>query len=175
MGAGRRDSSSSRRSSLLVVERARQALISARLGEAEAVAYVKIISKRQEQERRQGGMFKGYKFALMDRKIQAVLDTEGYVVVNLGDPANRFHFGRDVTMATRMLEERTSSQTMLAELILEECLQRAVALAYQNGKLRIRFPQDPTTDIRNYVAQTRFDLDGEIHRLFVRLTSDAAS
>jgi hypothetical protein len=146
-----------------------EALISARVADAEATAYVKVISKRQERDRREGGMFKDYKFATLDRKIQANLDTEGYVVINLADPANRFHFGRDINSATRFVEERPSSQTLLADLILDECLQRAVAAAYNGGHLRIRFPEDPVTDIRNYVAEHRFELGGEIHRLFVRV------
>jgi hypothetical protein len=145
-----------------------EALLTARLGGIEAVAFVKVISKRQERDRREGGMFKGYKFASLERHIQATLDTEGYVVINLVDPANRFHFGNDVASATRHVEERGSSQTRLADLVLEECIQRAVSEAYQNGKLKIRFPGDPTTDIRNYVAEERFELDGEVHRLFVR-------
>jgi hypothetical protein len=159
------------KTSIAVVGRGKgeEALITARLGENEAIACIKVISKRQEQDRRQGGMFKGYKFASLERKIQAQLDTEGYVVINLVDPANRFHFGRDVGSATRSVEERPSCQTLLADLILDECLQRAVAEAYRNGRLRIRFPEDPTTDIRNYVAEQRFELGGEIHRLFVRV------
>ncbi len=159
------------KTSIAVVGRGKgeEALITARLGENEAIACIKVISKRQEQDRRQGGMFKGYKFASLERKIQAQLDTEGYVVINLVDPANRFHFGRDIGSATRSVEERPSCQTLLADLILDECLQRAVAEAYRNGRLRIRFPEDPTTDIRNYVAEQRFELGGEIHRLFVRV------
>jgi hypothetical protein len=145
-----------------------EAVITARLGSNEAIAILRVISKRQEQDREKGGMFKSYKFATLDRKIQAQLDTEGYVVINLADPANRFHFGRDISSATRAVQERPSSQTLLADLILDECLQRAVADAYHSNRLKIRFPEDPTTDIRNYVAEQRFDLGGEIHRLFVQ-------
>jgi hypothetical protein len=157
------------RSSVAVIGRGKgeESFITARLADSEAVALVKVVAKRQVKDERHGGLFKGYKFGHLERKVQAILDTEGYVVINLSDPANRLHFGPDVESATRNVEERAASQTLLADLVLEECIQRAVSEAYHTNKLKTRFPQDPTTDIRNYSAEKRFELGGEIHRLFV--------
>lgn len=143
-----------------------EAAVTATVGHAEAMAVVKVLSKKQQQDRRKGGMFKGVKFAAHERRVQAVLDLEGYVVVNLNDPTNQFHFGKDPVEAQKSIEDQASSQTLLAELVLGECLHRAVAEAYEKGKLRIRFAGDPTTDIRNYVAEKRFELGAEVHRLF---------
>lgn len=144
-----------------------EALISARIREFEALALVKVVPRRQQRDRRQGGVFRGYKFAVLERRVQAHLDSEGFVIVNLADPANALHFGKDVAAAAVSVETRADSQTLLAELVLGECLQRAVAEAYHGGRLRQRFPEDPTTDIRNYVSEKRFELGGEVHRLLV--------
>jgi hypothetical protein len=147
-----------------------EALITARLGDAEAVALVQVVSARKK-ERPKGGLFRGYKFGVHERKVQAILDTEGYLIINLADPTNHFHFGHDVASATKAVTERSSSQTLLADLILNECLYRAVSEAYTKGKLKIRFPDEPVTDIRNYVADLQFEVGADIHKLFVATSS----
>jgi hypothetical protein len=158
------------RSRLPVIGRGKgeEATITATVGPAEALAVVKVVSKKQQKDRKKGGMFRGVKFDNLERKVQAILDVEGYVVVNLNDPANRFHFGSDGNEAQRSVEGKASAQTLLADLVLAECVYRAVAEAYQKGRLRIRFAGDPTTDIRNYVAEQRFELGADVHKLFLR-------
>jgi len=137
-------------------------VITAKSDTIEAIALVEVQSRRRK--RREGGRFRGYKFQQRpDRKVQVMSDLEGYVIVNLADPTNRLYFGSDVVQATKRLEESPESRTLLADLILDECLQLAVSDAYNKGKLRQRL--DTISDIRNYVAEQRFEIGAEIHRL----------
>jgi hypothetical protein len=153
------------RTSIAVVGRGKgeEAVVSAKSGGVEAIALVQVLSRKAKP--REGGRFRGYKFQILEgRKVQATSDSEGFVIVNLADPTNRLYFGSDISQATKRLEESGASQTLLADLILDECLQLAVADAYNKGKLRQRL--DVITDIRSYIAEQRFEVGAEIHRLF---------
>jgi len=77
------------------------------------------------------------------------------------------YFGADAHEAAVALEKNQASSTLLAELILDQCLQAAVSEAYQRGKLKVRFSRDPATDIASYIAEQRYEIGLPIHRLFV--------
>jgi len=155
------------RTRVVVVGRGKgeEGLLTAQAGAIEALAAVEVVSKKKR--RPEGGHFKGYRFQeISGRKIQTTSDSEGFVIINLLDPTNCSYFGTTPAQATKSVEQRPASQTLLADLILDECLQQAVADAYNKGKLRQRFPTDPLTDIRSYIAEQRFEIGSEIHRLF---------
>jgi len=91
-------------------------------------------------------------------------DPGGNVIINLSDPTNRLYFGSDVGEATKRIEESAESRMLLADRVLDECLHLSVSDAYTKGKLPPRL--DTITDIRNYVAEQRFEIGAEIYRLF---------
>ncbi len=142
-----------------------EAFITASIAAVNTVAYVRVVT-RKTKPRESGGRFKGYVFRSMAEKVQTRTDKDGNVVINLSDPTNRMYFGSDEASATKAVEGRVDSQTLLAELVIDECLQMAVSEAYQRGKLTNRL--DPVTDIRNYVSEQRYEIGAEIHRLFVK-------
>jgi hypothetical protein len=141
-----------------------EAVLTAKSGLTEAIAIVEVHARKAKP--RQGGHFRGYKFQVMEgRRVQALTDSEGFIIINLADPTNRMYFGKTPEGAVHRLESAPSSQTLLADLVLGECLQQAVQAAYAKGLLPTRL--DTITDIQSYVAEQRFDLGAEIHRLFV--------
>lgn len=142
-----------------------EAIVTARVGSSRAEAYVRVTSKRERQ--RTGGHFRGFEFQHLGRKVPAEIDSRGVVVINLAEPTNEMYFGNDADQAARAVEKSKASATLLAELILDQCLQAAVSDAYGRGKLQIRFQRSPVTDISTYIAEERFGIGSSIHRLFV--------
>jgi hypothetical protein len=141
-----------------------QAVLTAKSGSTEAIAIVDVHARKRKP--REGGHFRGYKFQVLEgRKVQALADSEGFIIINLADPTNRMYFGGSPEGAVQRLESGPSSQTLLADLVLGECLQQAVQAAYAKGRLPTRL--DTITDIQSYVAEQRFEIGAEIHRLFV--------
>jgi hypothetical protein len=154
------------RGSVTVVGRGKgeEAFVSARGGTAEAIAAVQVVTKRNRPP--DAGHFRGYKFQpIENRRVQAITDSEGYIIINLLDPTNAHYFGASSDDASARVEESAASQTLLADLVLGECLQQAVQEAYTRGKLAQRL--DEVTDIQNYVSEQRFEIGAEIHKLFV--------
>lgn len=122
------------------------------------------VSKREKQERSAGGIFQGYNFVPLERKIQSQFDPQGWILINTKDPVNQRYFGTD---PYRALEDNPHCQVRLADLILTECLQMMVSEALQDGKLDRRFPNNPEIDVQNYVAEKKFDFGPQIHALIV--------
>jgi hypothetical protein len=142
-----------------------EAILTARVGASRAEAYVRVSSKREPQ--RTGGHFRGFEFQHLARKLPAEIDSRGMVVINLAEPTNEMYFGQDADIAAKAVENNKASATLLAELVLDQCLQAAVSEAYERGKLQIRFPRNPVTDISMHIAEERFGVGSSIHRLFV--------
>lgn len=122
------------------------------------------VVKREKQERAMGGIFQGYNFVPLERKIQAQFDPQGWILINTKDPVNQRYFGPD---PFRSVEEYAHCQVRLADLILNECLQMMVSEALQDGKLDHRFPNNPEIDLRNYVDAMKFEYGPQIHSLIV--------
>lgn len=122
------------------------------------------IRRREQQERSGGGIFQGYNFVSLERKVQTLFDPQGWILINTKDPVNMRYFGGD---PFRAVEENAHCQVRLADLILNECLQMLVAEALQEGKLDRRFPNNPEIDVQNYVAEKRFEIGPQIHALIV--------
>jgi hypothetical protein len=122
------------------------------------------VTKRDKKEFSGGGIFQGYDFLPMDRKIQALFDPQGWILINTKDPVNYRYFGAE---PLRAVEEAAHCQVRLADLILGECLQMMVSEALQSGKLDRKFPNNPEIDVQNYVAEKKFEIGPQIHALFV--------
>jgi hypothetical protein len=122
------------------------------------------VVKREKQESALGGIFQGYQFVPLERKIQAQFDPQGWILINTKDPVNHRYFGSD---QYRSLEEFAHCQVRLADLVLNECLQMMVSEALQEGKLDRRFPDNPEIDLRNYVDEKKFEIGPQIHALIV--------
>lgn len=142
-----------------------EAILTASAGSNKAEAYVRVVSKKDRPKA--GGHFRGYEFQHMGRQVPAEIDSRGIVVINLAEPTNQMYFGPDADNAVKAVEKSQASATLLAELVLNVCLQAAVSEAYQRGKLKVHFPRDPATDIAVHIAEQRFSVGSAIHRLFV--------
>jgi hypothetical protein len=122
------------------------------------------VSRREKKEPLAGGIFQGYDFVPMERRLQALFDPQGWILINTKDPVNHRYFGLD---PLRSVEEAAHCQVRLADLILGECLQMMVSEALQSGQLDRRFPNNPEFDVQNYVAEKKFEIGPQIHALFV--------
>lgn len=122
------------------------------------------VVKRDRHEAGRTGLFKGYKFQPLDRKVQSLYVTDGNILINSKDPVNERYFGEE---PYRAVEEELHCQSRLADLVLDECLWIMVSQALESGKLDRRFPNNPEIDVRNYVDEKKFEIGNEIHNLFV--------
>jgi len=122
------------------------------------------ITRREQKERSAGGIFRGYNFVPLERKIQTLFDPEGWILINTRDPVNRRYFGEE---PFRAVEENAHCQVRLADLVLNECLQMMVSQALQEAKLDRRFPNNPEIDVQNYSAEKKFEIGPQIHELIV--------
>jgi len=122
------------------------------------------VSRKEKKEPQAGGIFQGYDFVPMERKLQALFDPQGWILLNTKDPVNHRYFGVD---PFRSVEEAAHCQVRLADLVLGECLQMMVSEALQSGKLDRKFPNNPEIDVQNYVAEKKFEIGPQIHALFV--------
>ena len=121
------------------------------------------VVRRERKDRGTGGIFQGYRFEPLGRKIQTHYD-QGWILINTRDPVNQRYFGAD---PYRAVEESAHCQVRLADLVLNECLQMMVSEALQEGKLDRRFPDNPETDLQNYVAEKQYEIGTQIHALIV--------
>jgi hypothetical protein len=133
-------------------------------GSYKATAEVEVVS-RTEREEGLGGRFRGWRFQSLDRKVQTMLDSDGYILVNTNDPLSRRYFGNN---PTESVENHPHCQMRLADLILDECLQIMVSEALEAGTIERRFPDNPEIDIRNYVCERKFTYGPEIHAFFLK-------
>lgn len=133
-------------------------------GDYRASAQVEVTSKVTREEGL-GGRFRGFRFARLDRKVQTMLDTDGYILINSNDPVNKKYFGENPTQS---VEQFPHCQIRVADLLLDECLQMMVSEALQAGTLERRFPDNPEIDMRNYVSEKKFEYGPEIHAFLVR-------
>jgi hypothetical protein len=139
-----------------------QIRVTASYEECSAETKVTIV-KREKPERSKEGLFKDYKFEPLERKVQTLWN-DGFILINTKDPVNARYFGDDPGKA---LEEKTHCQLLLADLILNECLQVMVSQAIAAGRLDTRFPNNPEIDLRTYVDEKKFDIGADIHSQFV--------
>lgn len=144
----------------------RETTLSANCNEYAAGAKVSVVKKIKEPEGK-GGIFKDWKFESIGRKVQSLFDLDGVVLINIEDPVNKRYFGEEPYKA---VDERIHCQVRLADLILDECLQKMVSDALYYGKMERRFPDNPETDIRNYVGEKKFEIGSLIHSFFVTKT-----
>ena len=136
---------------------------------AQYVAGAKIsVVKKEKEDRGKEGLFRGYRFQPLERKVQTQWLTDGYVLINTKDPVNSRYFGEDPGKA---VEEYTHCQVRLADLVLNECLQIMVSQALETGRLDRRFPNNPEIDLRNYVDEKKFEIGAAIHEKFVTKTN----
>ncbi len=145
------------------VRRQKDIVLTAYQGEYVSGTNVSVV-KRQKPDRGKHGLFRGYRFQPLERRVQTQWLPDGYVLVNTKDPVNARYFGNDPGKA---VEESTHCQVRLADLILNECLQIMVSQALEGGRLDRRFPNNPEIDVRNYVDEKKFDIGAEIHDKFV--------
>ncbi len=122
------------------------------------------VVKREKPDRGKQGLFKGYRFQPLERKVQTQWLPEGYILINTKDPVNARYFGSDPGTA---VEEHAYCQVRLADLILNECLQIMVSQALDAARLDRRFPNNPEIDVRNYVDEQKFEIGAAIHEKFV--------
>ncbi len=122
------------------------------------------VVKREKEEQGKQGFFKGYRFMPLERKVQSLFDTEGYILINTKDPVNLRYFGAEPLKA---VEDHIHCQLRLADMVLNECLHVMVQGALEKGRLDRRFPDNPEFDVRNYVDEKKFEIGLEIHNLFV--------
>jgi len=142
---------------------AKDVILTASSGSYVAGTAVSVV-KRERPDGASGGIFQGYQFVPLERKIQAQFDPQGWILINTKDPVNQRYFGHD---PFRALEEYAYCQVRLADLVLNECLQMMVSEALQEGKLDRRFPDNPEIDLRNYVDEKKFEIGPQIHALIV--------
>lgn len=138
-------------------------IVTAAYGEYVAGTKVSVVKRERDKEGKQG-LFKGYRFQPLERKVQTQFVPEGYILINTKDPVNERYFGDDPGKA---VEEKAHCQVRLADLILNECLQIMVSQALDNGRLDRRFPNNPEIDVRNYVDEKKFEIGTAIHDRFV--------
>ena len=138
-------------------------IVTASHGEFVAGTRVSVV-RRERPDRGKHGLFKGYRFQPLERKVQTQWLPDGYVLINTKDPVNARYFGEDPGTA---VEEKAYCQVRLADLILNECLQIMVSQALENGRLDRRFPNNPEIDLRNYVDEKKFEIGTAIHEKFV--------
>jgi hypothetical protein len=139
-------------------------IVSARADPHTAEVHVEVTRKR-DVDPGAAGKFRGYRFEKIERRIPSLIDAEGFVVVNMTDETNRRFFTDDPATA---LQSSAPAQTRLAELVLDECLQRLVSEAIQSNSLERKFPDNAEIDIRNYVQEQKFELGADIYAAFVR-------
>jgi hypothetical protein len=143
---------------------AKSVMVTASSGSYVAGTNVSVV-KREREDGATGGIFKDWRFAPTERKIQSWFDPDGFIAINTKDPVNQRYFGTD---PNRALEEHAYCQLRLADLILNECLQMMVSQALQEGSLDRRFPDNPDIDVRIYVDEKKFDIGPQIHALIVK-------
>jgi hypothetical protein len=142
---------------------AKNVIVTASTGAYVAGTVVSVV-KREKKDRGAAGIFQGYNFVPLERKIQSQFDPLGWILINTKDPVNQRYFGAD---PFRALEENAHCQVRLADLVLNECLQMMVSEALQDDKLDRRFPDNPEIDLRNYVDEKKFEIGPQIHALIV--------
>ncbi|UCE04487.1 MAG: ATP-binding protein [bacterium] len=132
-------------------------------------AMVKIIDKsKREKPKKKGDMFREPVFEEIPQlKRQSFLNlNEGTIIINTADELNKRYFGVDDPWAR--IESEVHCQTRLADLVLDECLYYIVSKAW-GISLEKRFPNDPATDIREYVMNKKFEIGPTFHAIFVTL------
>jgi len=145
------------------VEVGREIMVTATCQQYVAGTKVSVV-KRENKERGKFGLFKGYRFQPLDRKVQSLYVPDGVILINTKDPVNASYFGTEPYTA---VEQKYHCQMRLADLILEECLWILVSQALESGKLDRRFPNNPEIDVRNYVDEKKFEIGPQVHSLFV--------
>ncbi|MDD5710743.1 MAG: helix-turn-helix domain-containing protein [Candidatus Colwellbacteria bacterium] len=114
------------------------------------------------------GKFRGWDFdEKVTKPFQATYDpyqespTCGFILVNPNHPVNIKYFGENPKKSD--LEESTTAQLYLAELILNEVLNVAIPEAIQKGTL----PKRSDYDVLYYISQNKYELGPSIYKHFV--------
>lgn len=135
-----------------------------------ATVLVQVVKKKEKPTPPpRGTRFKQPVFEEIPRKLQTTMRSDGTVVINMADKLNKKYFGKDPTQA---VEKELHCQVRLADLVLDECLNEIVLKAW-GRTLPQRFPDDPATDIRMYVAQKKFEIGPAFHDAFVTLVEES--
>jgi len=133
-------------------------------------AFVEIVKKRGPEPPREGGLFKPPRFEpIPNLKVQTFIARDGAILVNTLDPLNATYFGPNPKETVEGPHAKLHCQIRLADLILDECLNRIVTDAYGKGTIDRRYPNNPELDIRQYVAEWKFTYGKLIHQYFVTL------
>jgi hypothetical protein len=132
-----------------------------------ATASITVASKKERKRGTQGSRFKPPEFVhIPSLKVQTwIRPDDGTILVNLSDPLNKKYFGEE---PYKSVDTEIQCQIRLADLVLDECLNEIVSLAW--GKtLQRRFPDNPEVDIRRYVAEKKFEIGPLVHSCFVKV------
>jgi hypothetical protein len=133
-------------------------------------AFVEIVKKRVPGPPKEGGMFKPPRFEpIPNLKVQTFIARDGTILINTLDPLNATYFCPNPTETIEGPNAKLHCQIRLADLILDECLNRIVTDAYGKGTIDRRYPNNPELDIRQYVAEWKFTYGKLIHQHFVTL------
>ena len=135
-----------------------------------AQARVDIKDRIPTEPKSLGGKFKGWDFdEAVTTPFQATYDpnpispTCGFILINPNHPINQRYFGNNPKKAD--IEDSSTAQLYLAELILNECLNVTIPEALQKGGLPRRLGD---YDVLSYIAQKKFEYGPSIYKYFVR-------
>jgi len=135
-------------------------------------ASVQIVKKEEPPPPEEGGRFKPPRFEPIPKlRVQTWLGGDGAILINTFDPLNAAYFGPNPIETVEGPKARLHCQIRLADLVLDECLNRTVTDAYGKGTIERRYPNNPELDIRQYVAEWKFTYGKAIHQHFVTTSS----
>jgi len=144
-----------------------------------AKAQVQVVKKNggKPEPPKQGSIFKPPRFDKIPiLKVQTWLNpADGTILVNILDPLNSVYFGSEPESARLSVEGSNAKlhcQIRLADLVLDECLNKIVTDAWTKGTIEKRHPNNPEIDIRHYVAEWKYKYGKRIHEHFVTVQSD---
>ncbi|MGK2962570.1 MAG: hypothetical protein ACSLFK_10555 [Gemmatimonadaceae bacterium] len=117
-----------------------------------------------------GGVFKKITYGdlpeSMERSASEFEPTTGEITVNRLHPINRATFGLTRENFNAAIESNVQAQSRLAEVVLDQCLYHALAVAHQNGQIRLP-PEDVISGVRRAVEKFKFEKAPDVFREFV--------
>jgi len=134
-------------------------------------AFLQIVKEKEPLPPQEGGRFKSPRFEEIPHlKVQTWLAMDGAILINTLDPLNITYFGlvnqKDTIEGSK---PKLHCQIRLADLVLDECLNKIVTDAYGKGTIDRRYLNNPELDIRQYIAEWKFLYGKLIHQHFVTL------
>jgi len=99
-------------------------------------------------EKSAGGLFKGWRFILEDQDFQSYYNPlTGYIEINLNNSINERVFTKDSEDAGKRVNINSFARVLLAQMVLEEALNKIAGDAFEKGKLK---GKDKFSAIINY-------------------------